>query len=174
MIAYRQVKELEDLGQERLTEMFGSEKRIKALGRFFQDRKDQGVVIHIISLGYERVILKAMEIVGLSPFEGVKLFERLQIAGHDDLARFGDSKADYIEEMYRTRKPIYDAKSILFVDDDEKNIKEFADKKELNGCLTMLIDEKAGGLSEEDLRVIQETINNGESSKSVNRVVYEP
>ena len=130
-------------------EVFGGEARLKLLAEHFHHLIANGATLCIISFGFTLVIIEALRRVNLIDF-----FSRQFILGIDSpLMQEVRGYKDVALVAVMKHLGIDDAASVIFVDDDVRNVE--AVEANIPSCYTLLI-QPAAGMTSDHLRHIED------------------
>eukprot|EP01084_Bolivina_argentea_P208513 355469_1 len=151
-----QETQLAKMSDSKLLQVFGGKQRLERLSQHFSYLKTKNVEIGIISFGYVNVIRKALQRMNLFDL----YFKQSVIFGCDsiELNDADGSKAECIENTFKkskTRETNLSENEIIFVDDDQYNIKEAKDSKT---CKTVTVNPRKG-MSDGHMKQIESIIN---------------
>ena len=129
------------MSHEEIVANFGGASRIAALGALLKSLAEQGIVLHIVSIGYKAAIVPHLKAVELLQF-----FDVERIWGQDcqPLRGFGFVKGMLIQELIMKPND-WKSDDVLFVDDSKDHIDKAAPT-----CRTLLVTSKAtvGGMGD--------------------------
>ncbi len=127
---------------------FGGKERLEMLAKFFEELRENGVEIAVVSYNSKDVVAKALRMTNLMQYVskgndnnrpivlGYEWFDE-NVRGDQKIPRYQKSRA--ICENVMPRLGIQDAAHICFLDDAESNVKDVRDN--LPGCLALLVKE---------------------------------